>query len=347
MSTTGALVRSYTYDATGSVLTSGATTHTYYNNGRMKTARLGAASNTTYVYNALGQRVKKSGGGATHTLFMYDETGHLVGEYNSTGALVQETVWLGDIPVATLRGTSVFYVHTDQLNTPRKVTSNAATPVLRWRWDPSPFGDGGGLNENPGGAGAFKYQLRFPGQYFDTESNLNYNYFRDYDPAIGRYVESDPIGLDGGRNTYAYALGDPIGSYDALGLKTCEGKWIKFGDQVPELPTPRGNIPAWTCTCYWMCIGCKDTGIIWDGNVYNLPSSKGVTYVDYSGNRPPNVGTGGIGAPRPPKPPAPNGPRGGRSGTMGGAYACMCAKPGAETGCNMCYRGSIIPDYMK
>jgi RHS repeat-associated protein len=90
--------------------------------------------------------------------------------------------------------------------------------VLRWKWDPSPFGDGGGLNENPSGAGAFKYQLRFPGQYFDTESNLNYNYFRDYDPANGGYVQSDPIGLSAGVNTYAYVQGNPLGSVDTRGL---------------------------------------------------------------------------------------------------------------------------------
>jgi hypothetical protein len=128
---------------------------------------------------------------------------------------------------------------------------------------------------------------------------------------------------------------------DPLGLKTCEGKWIKFGERVSQIPTPRGNIPAWTCTCYWMCIGCKDSGIIWDGNIFGLTPSKGITYVDYSGNRPADVGTGGTGRP------TPKGPKGGRNGAMGGAYACMCSKPDSETGCNMCYRGSILPDYIK
>ena len=73
----------------------------------------------------------------------YDEAGHLVGEYNSAGALIQETVWLGDIPVATLRpngssGVIVYYVHTDHLNTPRLVTDTSNN--IRWRWESDPFG---------------------------------------------------------------------------------------------------------------------------------------------------------------------------------------------------------------
>ena len=153
-STSGALVRTYNYNASGSVLTSGATTHSYYNSGRMKTGKLGAAGVTTYVYNALGQRVKKSGGAiSTPVYFAYDEAGHLIGEYNWTSgalALVQETVWLGDIPIATLRKVNgvltVFYVHIDQLNTPRKVTNT--NNQLRWKWDPTPFGEGT-PSENP------------------------------------------------------------------------------------------------------------------------------------------------------------------------------------------------------
>ena len=223
-SSAGALVRAYVYDASGNPLATGATTHSYYNSGRMKTASLGSAGATTYVYNALGQRIMKSGGATSKPVyFMYDEAGHLIGEYNWTKgilAVVQETVWLGDIPVATLRnmnGTmTVFHVHTDHLNTPRKITTNAGAPVLKWKWDPTPFGEGNPVEPN----GAFKYNLRFPGQYFDAESNLSYNYFRDYDAALGRYVESDPIGLAAGVNTYGYVKGMPLSHVDPLGLQT-------------------------------------------------------------------------------------------------------------------------------
>jgi len=65
------------------------------------------------------------------------------------------------------------------------------------------------------------HNVILPGQYYDAETGLTYNYFRDYDPGIGRYVEDDPIGLAGGSySTYAYAGGDPVGLFDVTGLVT-------------------------------------------------------------------------------------------------------------------------------
>ncbi|MDO9160954.1 MAG: RHS repeat-associated core domain-containing protein, partial [Methylococcaceae bacterium] len=63
----------------------------------------------------------------------------------------------------------------------------------------------------------FEYNLRFPGQYYDQETSLHYNYFRDYDPSTGRYIASDPIGLKGGLNTYIYANNNPINLIDPDG----------------------------------------------------------------------------------------------------------------------------------
>jgi RHS repeat-associated protein len=74
-------------------------------------------------------------------------------------------------------------------------------------------------DNNPSGAGAFDFPLRFPGQYFDKETNVAYNYYRDYDPSTGRYVQSDPIGLIGGANTYTYVGGSPLMWWDVLGLR--------------------------------------------------------------------------------------------------------------------------------
>lgn len=104
------------------------------------------------------------------------------------------------------------------LNTPRLVANDQGQAV--WRWDQQePFGVSV-PDENPSGLGAFEFPLRFPGQYADKESNLFYNYFRDYDPALGRYVKSDPVGLAGGLSTFAYAASNPLSFTDRLGLIT-------------------------------------------------------------------------------------------------------------------------------
>jgi RHS repeat-associated protein len=221
-STTGLVARTYAYDATGNTLSDGTASFGYDDSGRMVSATVGATT-TTYDHNGLGERVKKSDGSTT-AYFAYDEVGHLIGEYDGNGDLIQETVWFGDIPVATLRpdgqsGVDVFYVHTDHLNTPRKISRPSDDEIL-WRWDSDPFGQTPANEDPDADTNDFSYNLRFPGQYFDAETGLHYNYFRDYDPVTGRYVQSDPIGLDGGINTYAYVGGNPLTQIDPLGLNS-------------------------------------------------------------------------------------------------------------------------------
>jgi RHS repeat-associated protein len=220
-STTGALVRTYVYTAAGQSSAYGSDIFSYNDRGRLLGVTVGSAV-TSYLYNALGQLIEKSGAPGT-SLYMDDEAGHLLGEYTSTGALTQETIWLGDTPVATLRpngsSISIYYVHTDHLNTPKKVT-RASDNALAWRWDQDPFGTAA-PNQNPASLGTFIYNLRFPGQMYMSETGLSYNYHRDFDPQTGRYVESDPIGLKGGKNTYAYVGEKPISFADPLGLAPC------------------------------------------------------------------------------------------------------------------------------
>jgi RHS repeat-associated protein len=108
------------------------------------------------------------------------------------------------------------YVHADHLGTPRAITRPSDNAVV-WEWkNDSPFGDNL-ANENPSGAGQFTYNNRFPGQYYDQETGTHFNWMRDYDPATGRYVQSDPIGLAGGINTFSYALGRPLELIDPSG----------------------------------------------------------------------------------------------------------------------------------
>lgn len=226
--------RSNQYDAAGNLTSDGTIAYTYNDAGRMDSMTV-AGTTTTLSYNALGQRVFKSTAGS----FVYDEDGHLLGEYDLAGRPICEIVYLGDQPVALLKwsvhgagggqsvgasasgqyvNTDVHYIYTDHLDTPRLITS--ASDVIQWRWDDvDPYGVlPPTVAGSPAGEAALVFNLRMPGQYYDKETNLHYNYFRDYDPQMGRYVQSDPIGLAGGLNTFSYVNGDPLSFIDPFGL---------------------------------------------------------------------------------------------------------------------------------
>jgi RHS repeat-associated protein len=242
-STSGSFARTYSYDAAGHAASYGSLGFTYNDRGRMEAT---SADSTDYLYNALGQMIEKSGTLGT-TIFMQDEAGHLIGEYDGSGKLIEETVWLGNIPVATLRphsggGIDIYYVHTDHLNAPRKI-AQPTTGTLAWRWDADPFGTTA-PNQNPAGLGTFLYNLRFPGHYYMAETGLNYNWNRDYDPLTGKYIESDLLGLRGGSYaTYGYAGSNPLTYVDALGLcwqfSQSTGQW-SYVDDLTGVATPVG-----------------------------------------------------------------------------------------------------------
>jgi len=207
--------KTFTYDSAGNTTADFERTALTYNAAnRLKTAKKGTVT-MQFGYNAMGQRVVKwntaAASGAVH--FHYDQRGQLIGETSATGTTQRDYIWLEDMPVAILTGalgaTTNNYVHSNHLNAPQLITS--ATRASSWTGDYQPFG-------TVTKSGTFVNNLRFPGQYFDTETGLHYNYFRDNDPVTGRYVESDPIGLRGGINTYAYVLGNPIRYVDPLGL---------------------------------------------------------------------------------------------------------------------------------
>ena len=91
--------------------------------------------------------------------------------------------------------------------------------TIVWRWENThPFGASLPDEDPDGNAQLFEYHPRFPGQYFDKETNLHYNYFRYYEPETGRYVSPDPIGLAGGLNTYGYVEQNPLSFIDPYGL---------------------------------------------------------------------------------------------------------------------------------
>jgi RHS repeat-associated protein len=153
----------------------------------------------------------------------------------------------------------VFYVHPDHLGTPRVITASSALAATTgtgitspqtvnkavWRWDSDPFGSNATANsapnENPNTLSQvvgtatlpylFGFDLAFPGQKRDRETGKHYNYFRDYDPSIGRYFESDPIGLWGGISTFGYVGARPVLDHDRRGLAA-----FSCSSYVPWMP---------------------------------------------------------------------------------------------------------------
>ena len=110
-----------------------------------------------------------------------------------------------------------------------------------WSWQSDAFGSTA-ANEDPDGDGVNQVvDLRFAGQYYDSETQLHYNYFRYYDPGTGRYVTSDPIGLDGGLNTYGYVGGNPINSIDPFGLAAQKCSNSKKPKKPKKCPKGRGK----------------------------------------------------------------------------------------------------------
>jgi RHS repeat-associated protein/uncharacterized repeat protein (TIGR02543 family) len=222
----GAQTVNYSYDPAGNLTGDGSFNHSYSAAGRRTASiHITTGQTTHYGYNALGQRISKTHTGNTSQYF-YDEQGHLTGEYDGTGRLIQEIVWLGDLPIAVFRPAAsansttatidLYYIHADHLGTPRAITRSGDNKAV-WTWESEAFGNSL-PDQNPSGLGTFVFNLRFPGQYYDQETGLFYNVFRDYDPTKGKYVESDPIGLKGGINTYGYVGGNPVNFVDPLGL---------------------------------------------------------------------------------------------------------------------------------
>jgi len=111
------------------------------------------------------------------------------------------------------------YIHTDHLKTPRSATNENGETV--WSWESDAFGNTKADRDVDGDGTKVSLRLRFPGQYFDRESGLFYNNYRDYSSKLGRYIQADPIGLYGGANRYAYVLNNPLKYIDPLGLDAC------------------------------------------------------------------------------------------------------------------------------
>jgi RHS repeat-associated protein len=125
--------------------------------------------------------------GATTTHYLYDPNDRLLVETDGTGNPRVTYVWRDDVPTAVILAgppETLLYLETDHLDTPR-LARNAQKKIV-WRWESDAFGSSP-ANEDPDNDGnKTTINLRFPGQYYDQESGMHYNWHRVYDPAVGR-----------------------------------------------------------------------------------------------------------------------------------------------------------------
>ncbi len=248
----GPTPRSYTYHPDGSISNNGQDQYSYYDSGRLKQISRNNAPIYQALYNGLSERIKENISG-TH--YIYDTgTPQLLGEYATNGTPLQETVYLNTTPVLVMHAgidaqNSTYMVYSDHLDTPRMITDH--NNQIRWTWYPEQAEAFGANtpNENPQNLGVFTYNLRFPGQLYDPQTQLSYNYYRDYDPRTGRYIESDPIGLDAGQmSTYTYVDGKPLLYTDEEGTNSWGWKWFfgKFSES-PAYLHGRSCVPKVKC----------------------------------------------------------------------------------------------------
>jgi RHS repeat-associated protein len=229
------------YDATGLPERAGKRSFAWDALGKLLEVRDGQRVLARYRYNHRGERIEKIVG-EEHTFYLY-ENRQLVAELDGNGTIRRQYVYLGGQPVAVIdtpnrgsahgtadsgfvagiaelwsawfgKGESIVYLQTNHLGAVEMATDAKGKPI--WQANYNPFG-----KLMPAKAQAkhgFALNLRLPGQYADNETGLYYNDHRYYDPARGRYLSPDPLGLGGGANGYAYAGGNPLTYVDPKGL---------------------------------------------------------------------------------------------------------------------------------
>ena len=260
-------------DAAGNLIAEGQRSFQYHQSGRLYNVMESGNEIAAYIYNAQGQRTQKSGPSTTY-LYHYDQAGRLIYETASTGSSISY-IWDDQIPVAQITTTdtsvdTLIYLHTDHLGTPRLATSGGGRGInIDWRWNGTGFGEGAPIEVSGKGWSAKTtiVNLRMPGQYYDQETGYFYNWNRYYDPTIGRYITSDPIGLQGGMNTYGYGLQNPLYWIDLYGLDTIvvdsnSGTLTHYGDRTDIVDDVVGNYN------YTSGIdGVTDPSIPWQGPI--------------------------------------------------------------------------------
>ncbi|PAU77009.1 hypothetical protein CK501_15685 [Halovibrio salipaludis] len=175
-----------------------------------------------YAYDTANRRIAKTVTGEIERNVEYLWSGNrLLAEYHdgaSTPTRRYRYTDTGFAPLSYSEGGTHYSVHSDYLDTPKALVNSNGTTV--WNTVLSPYGQSTANQDVDGDGQQVAFNLRFPGQYHDRETGLYYNRNRTYDPATGRYIQSDPIGVTGGLNTYAYAANNPTTFTDSRGKRS-------------------------------------------------------------------------------------------------------------------------------
>jgi RHS repeat-associated protein len=222
--------KQYVYDDNGNITSDGILTFIYDQQNHLDQVKQDTTVLADYVYDGFNRRIKKIAGGNT-TVYHYDRNSLLIAETLADGTPLVDYIYLGSTMVALKKygaQAGIYYVVNDHLTTPQMVLDAAGTVV--WQAACAPYG----LADVT--VNTITFNIRFPGQYFDSETGLHYNWNRYYDPATGRYITADPIGLEGGMNLYAYVGGDPVNGMDPEGLSPTDlAKCFYYSIKVDKL----------------------------------------------------------------------------------------------------------------
>jgi RHS repeat-associated protein len=222
----GGSPQAVSYTKAGNISALAGTIFAYNQANRLATVTVSGNPAAQYTYDGFGHRLVRVGAITAATFYQYGRDGHLLEETDGQGNPLADYIYLEGLPVATLSPATgqLYFLHGDRLGTPQLATDAEQNTV--WLANYGPFAE---MSTVPSG---IVQNLRLPGQEFDIETGFYHNGFRDYVPGWGRYLESDPIGLGGGMNTYAYVEGNPLRLADPMGL--CDTVWDLVKDKVAE-----------------------------------------------------------------------------------------------------------------
>ncbi len=226
---------SYSYDAVGNITSDGTFSFFYDELNRLRRVERDGTVVGLYGYDSSNRRIIKTTEAFT-THYLYNADSNLIAEAQADGTPIRDYIYLDGELLAIQEyrdNPGIYFCINDHLGTPQQlIDSNGA---IVWQAAYLPFGKAQVSLE------LVVNNIRFPGQYYDAETGLHYNWHRFYDPETGRYISADPIGLAGGMNLYAYVAGNPINWIDPKGLAYSPGGEHGLGWDIlkpPSIPTP-------------------------------------------------------------------------------------------------------------